>query len=70
MIWRVIPLVLLAACSAPVVNWPAGPAPATPALLPAAALDLGPAAVAEARGAELAAQAAALKVRAAEIPAQ
>ena len=71
MILRVIPLGLLAACSnAPDVHWPAGPEPATPALLPAAELTLGPAAVAEERGAALATEAAALKQRAAAMPTQ
>ena len=69
MILRVIPLLMLAACShAPVVHWPVGPEPATPALLPAADLALWPPAVAEGRGAALAAAAAALKARAAAIP--
>ena len=69
MILRVIPLLVLAACShVPLVHWPAGPEPATPALLPAADLALGLPAVAEGRGAALAAEAAALKARAAAIP--
>lgn len=68
MIWRLIPLMLLAACSTyPVVHWPAGPDLPTPALVPMADLALGPAPTAEARGAALAAQAAALKQRAADI---
>ena len=63
-----IPLVLLAACSSsPVVRWPAGPVPVVPVLLSAAALGDGMPGVAEARGADLAAQAAALRLRAAAI---
>ena len=66
--WRMIPLVLLAACSGyPVVQWPTGPMPAVPVLLSAAELSGGPPGVAEARGAELAAEAAALRLRATAI---
>ncbi len=66
--WRMIPLVLVAACGAyPVVQWPGGPVPEVPDLLPAAELGIGPPVVAEARGADLAAEAAALKLRAAAI---
>jgi hypothetical protein len=68
MIVRLTLCLTLAACSAaPVVSWPAGPVPATPALLPADGLVAGPVASAEARGAALAAQAAALRARAAGI---
>lgn len=68
MTWRMIPLVFLASCSTyPVVHWPEGPVHVVPVLLPATDLALGPPAVAEARGAALAAEAAALKLRAAQI---
>ena len=66
--WRMIPLVLLTACSGyPVVRWPAAPVPAVPVLLSAAELADGTPGVAEARGADLAAEAAALRLRAGAI---
>ena len=65
---RVLLCLMLAGCSTqPVVPWPAGPAPVAPDLLPAAELALAPAGTAEARGAALATEAAALKLRAAAI---
>ncbi|MBC7476755.1 MAG: hypothetical protein H7317_01500 [Pseudorhodobacter sp.] len=71
MMLRVIPLVLLTACStAPVVSWPAGQEPITPALLPASELTLTLPAVAQGRGAALAAEAAALQARAAAMPSE
>ena len=64
--WRMIPLVLLAACSGyPAVLWPAGPVPVVPVLLSAAALGDEIPNLAEARGEDLAADAAALRLRAA-----
>lgn len=68
MMWRLILVFFLAACSAyPAVHWPEGRVPAVPVLLPASDLLPGPPAVAEARGAALAAEAAALTLRAAQI---
>ena len=57
----------LAACgTTPQANWPTGPAGPTPALLPLDAL-AGDGTLTDARGATLAAKAAALKARAAAI---
>jgi hypothetical protein len=66
MIPRLIICLVLAACSTqPQVNWPAGPVGPTPALVPLEGL-LAEDASLDTRGAELAAQAAALKAWAAE----
>ncbi len=63
MFWRAMFIFLaLTGCSPyPVFVWPAGPVGPPPTLLPAAALTGPDASVTDARGAALAAQAAALK---------
>ena len=64
---KVLMLVVLSGCSAfPQVNWPAADPGPTPALVPIEQI-LGPeASVTDARGAALAAEAAALKARVAQ----
>lgn len=67
MILRLILCLALTACSSqPQVNWPAGPIGPTPDLVPLDGLVDGAATV-DSRGEDLAARAAALKVRAAAI---
>lgn len=63
---KVLILILLAGCSAyPAVNWPAGTGGVAPALLPIEEV-LGPeASISDVNGAALAAEAAALRARAA-----